>query len=123
MQKNKSFYPINNHYSSIDLPTLKANNFKTPSIKIKGIENSSILEIAKYSNQLFNNSENKNSIIINSKQNIDNQIESKDCNSLNKNIFLFREKVVDMLTINPKKVKDTNIEKILVQRYLKSFTT
>ena len=123
MQKNKSFFPINNHYSSIDLPTLKANNFKTPSIKIKGIENSSILEIAKYSNQLFNNSENKNSIIINSKQNIDNQIESKDSNSLNKNIFLFREKVVDMLTINPKKVKDTNIEKILVQRYLKSFTT
>ena len=123
MQKNKSFFPINNHYSSIYLPTLKANNFKTPSIKIKGIENSSILEIAKYSNQLFNNSENKNSIIINSKQNIDNQIESKDSNSLNKNIFLFREKVVDMLTINPKKVKDTNIEKILVQRYLKSFTT
>ena len=38
-------------------------------------------------------------------------------------MFLFREKVVDMLTINPKKVKETNIEKILVQRYLKSFTT
>ena len=113
MQYNQSFFPINNLYSSIDLPALKANNFKTSVIKRKGIEKSSILEIAKYSNQLLNNSQSKNSVIINSKQNVVNIIESKD------SYF----KVVDMLTINPNKVKDTNIDKMIVTRYLKSFTT
>ena len=77
MNNKQSFFPINNHYSSIDFPTLKANNFKIPSIKRKGIEKSSIIEIAKYSNQLLNNSQSKDSIIINSKQTMDKKVETK----------------------------------------------
>ena len=45
MNKNLSFLPINNHYSPIDLPTLKSNNFKTGTMKRKGVEMPLIIEI------------------------------------------------------------------------------
>ena len=48
----QSFLPINNHYSTIDISTLKSNNFKVTTLKREGIEKSSIIEIAKYSDQL-----------------------------------------------------------------------
>ena len=33
MDNYKSFLPINNHYSTIDLSTLKSNNFKATTLK------------------------------------------------------------------------------------------
>ena len=32
MENNQFFLPINNQYTTIDLPTLKSNNYKTPNI-------------------------------------------------------------------------------------------
>ena len=112
MQNTQSFLPINNLYTHIDLPALNANNFKPSVEKRKGIEKPLIVEIAKYSNQLRNSTQSKNTVIINSKQNVEKNIENKD------NYF----KVVDMLKIKPNKNKDTNIKKFIVIRYLKSFT-
>ena len=47
MENNQFFLPINNQYTTIDLPTLKSNNYKTPTlIKRKRIDISPVLEIA-----------------------------------------------------------------------------
>ena len=51
----QSFLPINNHYSTIDISTLKSNNFKVTTLKREGIEKSSIIEIAKYRDKNFKN--------------------------------------------------------------------
>ena len=32
MENNQFFLPINNQYTTIDLPTLKSNNYKTPTL-------------------------------------------------------------------------------------------
>ena len=39
----QSFLPINNHYSTIDISTLKSNNFKVTTLKREGIEKTSII--------------------------------------------------------------------------------
>ena len=49
----QSFLPINNHYSTIDISTLKSNNFKVTTLKREGIQKSSIIEIAKYRDKNF----------------------------------------------------------------------
>nr|YP_009471401.1 ribosomal protein S3 [Trametes hirsuta]AVG72792.1 ribosomal protein S3 [Trametes hirsuta]WVH38255.1 ribosomal protein S3 [Trametes maxima] len=105
----KSFLPINNQYSSIDLPTLN----KTPILKKKGIERNSLLEIAKYTGQLTK-SQDKTSLILESK----NPIES---NTIPQKKSSYYEKV-DMLTYVPQKGKEIEM-KTNIQKYLKSFTT
>ena len=111
MNKNLSFLPINNHYSPIDLPTLKYNNFKTGTMKRKGVEMPLIIEISKYSNELLNKSQSKESIIINSKEIVKNSVNENKTSYYN---------LVDMLNIKPKKI---NLANILNQRYLKTFST
>ena len=111
MNKNLSFLPINNHYSPIDLPTLKSNNFKTGTMKRKGVEMPLIIEISKYSNELLNKSQSKESIIINSKEIVKNSVNENKTSYYN---------LVDMLNIKPKKI---NLANILNQRYLKTFST
>ena len=111
MNKNLSFLPINNHYSPIDLPTLKSNNFKTGTMKRKGVEMPLIIEISKYSNELLNKSHSKESIIINSKEIVKNSVNENKTSYYN---------LVDMLNIKPKKI---NLANILNQRYLKTFST
>ena len=111
MNKNLSFLPINNHYSHIDLPTLKSNNFKTGTMKRKGVEMPLIIEISKYSNELLNKSQSKESIIINSKEIVKNSVNENKTSYYN---------LVDMLNIKPKKI---NLANILNQRYLKTFST
>ena len=111
MNKNLSFLPINNHYSPIDLPTLKSNNFKTGTMKRKGVEMPLIIEIRKYSNKLLNKSQSKESIIINSKEIVKNSVNENKTSYYN---------LVDMLNIKPKKI---NLANILNQRYLKTFST
>ena len=107
----QSFLPINNHYSPIDLPTLKSNNFKTGTMKRKGVEMPLIIEISKYSNELLNKSQSKESIIINSKEIVKNSVNENKTSYYN---------LVDMLNIKPKKI---NLANILNQRYLKTFST
>ena len=92
MNKNFSFLPINNHYSPIDLPTLKSNNFKTGTMKRKGVEMPLIIEISKYSNELLNKSQSKESIIINSKEIVKNSVNENKTSYYN---------LVDMLIIKP----------------------
>ena len=111
MNKNLSFLPINNHYSPIDLTTLKSNNFKTGTMKRKGVEMPLIIEISKYSNELLNKSQSKESIIINSKEIVKNSVNENKTSYYN---------LVDMLNIKPKKI---NLANILNQRYLKTFST
>ena len=111
MNKNLSFLPINNHYSPIDLPTLKSNNFKTGTMKRKGVEMPLIIEISKYSNELLNKSQSKESIIINSKEIVKNSVNENKTSYYN---------LVDMINIKPKKI---NLANILNQRYLKTFST
>ena len=64
----QSFLPINNHYSTIDISTLKSNNFKVTTLKREGIEKSSIIKIAKNSDQLLKNSQIKNLLLLIQKQ-------------------------------------------------------
>ena len=59
---NSSFLPINNHYSSIDLNTLKKVSLTKNN---KGLQKSSIQEISKYLNQLKNNNLGKEKLILN----------------------------------------------------------
>ena len=126
--------PINNHYSPIDLPTLKSNNFKAGTMKRKGVELPLIIELSKYSNELLNTSllssptkgkSIKESIILNSKEIVNNNVFARKINdaSTNENkssspTTLRNNKLVDMLNIRPKKVDLANI---LNQRYLKTF--
>ena len=74
MLNNKIFLAINNQYTTIDLPTLKSNNYKTPTLKRKRIDMSPVLEIAKYNNQLIKDLQNKEEIILNSKKIINKEI-------------------------------------------------
>ena len=75
MENNQFFLPINNQYTTIDLPTLKSNNYKTPTlIKRKKLDISPVLEIAKYNIKLIKDDQNKEEIIINSKKIIRNEI-------------------------------------------------
>ena len=68
----QSFLPINNHYSTIDLSNLSAPSNKVCTSpkkgQIKGIGLSTILPIEKYSKQLLNNSQSKESLILETKK-------------------------------------------------------
>lgn len=116
MENNQFFLPINNQYTTIDLPTLKSNNYKTPTlIKRKRIDMSPVLEIAKYNNQLIKDVQNKEEIILNSKKIISNEIKpiSQKTSYYDK---------IDMLTYIPKKKEDDELQTV-IQNYLKSFST
>nr|WVH38200.1 ribosomal protein S3 [Trametes cingulata] len=113
MNTNKSFLPINNQYSSIDLSTLK----KTPILKKKGIERSSILAILNYRRKLNQLSQSKESFILESKEQINQKIKEVPQK------FNYYERV-DMLTFVPNKIEKTESKvKTEIQKYLKSFTT
>ena len=99
---NKIIYPINNHYSSIDLSTLTSNKVQ----KRKGIERSFIKEIFKYSDSLLKS--NKESIILESKN-----ITKVATNEIKSSYF----DKVDML--KPTQERSQTI----TQKYLRSFTT
>ena len=105
---NSSFLPINNHYSSIDLKTLKKVSLNNNN---KGLQNKSIQEISKYLNQLLNNNLGKDKLIINSKKVISAPLLT------GKNKSSYYDKI-DMLKFSPR-----NTNKNMVQKYLKSFTT
>lgn len=110
-----SFLPINNHYTSIDLSTLKTKNFNVSTIsnaeKIKKLQNSSILELARYSGKILNNPNIKDPIIV-KKEVIPQEI----------NIKPRYFDVIDMLNVNNIKKEENNSPSI-IQKYLKSFTT
>ena len=80
-------------------------------MKRKGVEMPLIIEISKYSNELLNKSQSKESIIINSKEIVKNSVNENKTSYYN---------LVDMLNIKPKKI---NLANILNQRYLKTFST
>ena len=80
-------------------------------MKRKGVEMPLITEISKYSNELLNKSQSKESIIINSKEIVKNSVNENKTSYYN---------LVDMLNIKPKKI---NLANILNQRYLKTFST
>ena len=131
MNNKQSFLPINNHFSNIDLSTLKPNNVKVTALKAKGIERSSIIEIAKYSNQLLKNPQNKESLIINSKKvtmlpSPQDQSEIVQNMSQSAGKSSYYEKI-DMLSVSMPSVQDikeNDMEiKTNIQKYLKSFTT
>ena len=113
MDNYQSFLPINNHYSTIDISTLKSNNFKATTLKREGIEKSPILEIGKYSNQQLTLYGSKESLIINSKI-IQNKEEIQSKSS-------YYEQV-NMLSVSPKKENNMEMQTI-IQKYLRLFTT
>ncbi len=121
MKNNQSFLPINNHYSTIDLSTLSAPYKKVATSsyegKRKGLEISSILEIEKYSKQLLNNPQSKESLILESKK--VGVTEIKEIPSKTS----YYEKI-DMLSVpkSSKAAKENEMQTI-IQKYLKSFTT
>ena len=109
---------INNHYSSIDISTLKSNNFNLPAsgrerkmIEIER-ERISLIEISKYSEQLLKSPNSPQSQIIDSKKIIIKEREDI------KNKTSYFEKV-DMLRTTKEKEGVQNI----IQKYLRSFTT
>ena len=102
---NSSFLPINNHYSSIDLNTLKKVSLTKNN---KGLQKSSIQEISKYLNQLKNNNLGKEKLILNSKKVIPVEIPKSS----------YYDKI-DMLKFSPSQVN----KEVIIQKYLKSFTT
>nr|YP_010977204.1 ribosomal protein S3 [Daedaleopsis confragosa]WNZ34409.1 ribosomal protein S3 [Daedaleopsis confragosa] len=113
MDNYKSFLPINNHYSTIDLSTLKSNNFKATTLKRESIDKYPMIEIAKYSKQQLALYGSKESLIINSKI-IQNKEEIQSKSS-------YYTKV-DMLSVSPKKYNNMEMQTI-IQKYLKLFTT
>ena len=122
----QSFLPINNHYSTIDISTLKSNNFKVTTLKREGIEKSSIIEIAKYSDQLLKNSQNKESLIINSKTissslpSLQNQNGKEEITLVSKSNYYDK---VDMLSVTTTN-KENNMDiKTHLQKYLKNIST
>nr|WVH37949.1 ribosomal protein S3 [Dichomitus squalens] len=115
MENNQLFIPINNQYTGIDLPTLKSNNYKTPTLKRKSISLSPVLDICKYNHQLQKDSNKKEEIILNSKQ-----IISKEINPISQKSTYYDK--IDMLTYIPKKKEDSELQTV-IQNYLKSFTT
>ena len=116
MENNQFFLPINNQYTTIDLPTLKSNNYKTPTlIKRKRIDMSPVLEIAKYNNQLIKDNQNREEIILNSKK-----ISSTEIKPISQKTSYYDK--IDMLTYIPKQKEDDELQTV-IQNYLKSFTT
>ena len=121
MENNQSFLPINNHYSTIDLSTISApsNNVGTSPKKgqIKGIGLSTILPIEKYSKQLLNNSQSKESLILESKK-----VEIKEIKETPSKSSYFDK--IDMLNVpQSSKAPKENEFQTIIQKYLKSFTT
>ena len=75
MKNNQLFLPINNHYTGIDLPTLKSNNFismhpgqDNVNLKRKRVNLSPVLNIAKYGLELKQDNISKGEVILNSKK-------------------------------------------------------
>ena len=121
MENNQSFLPINNHYSTIDLSTISApsNNVGTSPKKgqIKGISLSTILPLVKYSKQLLNNSQSKESLILESKK-----VEIKEIKETPSKSSYFDK--IDMLNVpQSSKAPKENEFQTIIQKYLKSFTT
>ena len=121
MENNQSFLPINNQYSTIDLSTLSA-----PSKKVgtslykgnkKGMRLSSILEIEKYSKELLNNPQNKESLILESKK-----VGIKEIKEMPSKASYYEK--IDMLNVpQSSKAPKENEFQTIIQKYLKSFTT
>ena len=129
MNNKQSFLPINNHYSTIDLSTLKSNNVKVTALKRKGIERSSIIEIANYSDHLLKNPQTKESLIMNSKKysmlpTSQDQVEIVQTIPQSLGNSSYYDKI-DMLNVFMPSVKKENEMEIKtnIQKYLKSFTT
>ena len=121
MENNQSFLPINNHYSTIDLSTISApsNNGGTSPKKgqIKGISLSTILPLVKYSKQLLNNSQSKESLILETKK-----VEIKEIKETPSKASYFDK--IDMLNLpQSSKAPKENEFQTIIQKYLKSFTT
>ena len=121
MENKQSFLPINNHYSTIDLSTISApsNNVGTSPKKgqIKGISLSTILPLVKYSKQLLNNSQSKESLILESKK-----VEIKEIKETPSKSSYFDK--IDMLNVpQSSKAPKENDFQTIIQKYLKSFTT
>ena len=121
MENKQSFLPINNHYSTIDLSTLSAPSNKVGTSpkkgQIKGIGLSTILPIEKYSKQLLNNSQSKESLILESKK-----VEIKEIKETPSKSSYFDK--IDMLNVpQSSKAPKENDFKTIIQKYLKSFTT
>ena len=121
MENNQSFLPINNHYSTIDLSTISApsNNVGTSPKKgqIKGISLSTILPLVKYSKQLLNNSQSKESLILETKK-----VEIKEIKETPSKASYFDK--IDMLNLpQSSKAPKENEFQTIIQKYLKSFTT
>ena len=114
MYNNQNFLPINNRYSTIDLPTLKSNNFKT-TLNRKRIDNSPVLDIAKYNYQLIKNQINKREIILNSKK-----IIIQEVNPISKKSTYYEK--IDMLTPKKNENGDQQVQTV-IQNYLKSFNS
>ena len=121
MENKQSFLPINNHYSTIDLSTLSAPSNKVGTSpkkgQIKGIGLSTILPIEKYSKQLLNNSQSKESLILESKK-----VEIKEIKETPSKSSYFDK--IDMLNVpQSSKAPKENEFQTIIQKYLKSFTT
>ena len=121
MENKQSFLPINNHYSTIDLSTLSAPSNKVGASpkkgQIKGIGLSTILPIEKYSKQLLNNSQSKESLILESKK-----VEIKEIKETPSKSSYFDK--IDMLNVpQSSKAPKENDFQTIIQKYLKSFTT
>ena len=121
MENKQSFLPINNHYSTIDLSTLSAPSNKVGTSpkkgQIKAIGLSTILPIEKYSKQLLNNSQSKESLILESKK-----VEIKEIKETPSKSSYFDK--IDMLNVpQSSKAPKENDFQTIIQKYLKSFTT
>ena len=121
MENKQSFLPINNHYSTIDLSTLSAPSNKVGTSpkkgQIKGIGLSTILPIEKYSKQLLNNSQSKESLILETKK-----VEIKEIKETPSKSSYFDK--IDMLNVpQSSKAPKENDFQTIIQKYLKSFTT
>ena len=121
MENKQSFLPINNHYSTIDLSTLSAPSNKVGTSpkkgQIKGIGLSTILPIEKYSKQLLNNYQSKESLILESKK-----VEIKEIKETPSKSSYFDK--IDMLNVpQSSKAPKENEFQTIIQKYLKSFTT
>ena len=121
MENKQSFLPINNHYSTIDLSTLSAPSNKVGTSpkkgQIKGISLSTILPLVKYSKQLLNNSQSKESLILETKK-----VEIKEIKETPSKSSYFDK--IDMLNVpQSSKAPKENDFQTIIQKYLKSFTT
>ena len=107
----KTITPINNHYSSIELPILQN---KRGSNERKVISGSTILEISKYTSTLINQDLKKEYLILESKKiNSEVPVSTAEVEYQSHN---------EILESTPKTTKDIEMSNE-IQRYLKSFTT